>query len=161
MNPKTKIYFFLKYSIVISIIFLFFSCSKKNDDIKEPVIKIISPIDNQSFKLEEKIYFNSLFSDDIELKSYTIIINNVSPSCNTKTPWTFSQTWKFEKNITYEQVAHNEILVPSYIDDVDLKNNVLEGKYNFIVTCIDKADNESKIVVPIFVSKADTNFVKP
>lgn len=119
-----------------------FSCSKDDEDLKKPVIELISPQDHDEFHPGENIHFEASFSDDTELSEYKIDIH-FDDGHDHKSfkdggyEWHYTHTAKLSGK---SQMVHHDISIPA---------DARHGDYHFMVFCTDKAGNESFIALEI------------
>jgi hypothetical protein len=150
----------LKWLIPLFLLLIAFSCKKSSTtdpvvppvvvpDTTKPVINMVDPITGKTIVLGTALHLQMDLSDNIELKSYKVVISKSLKGVTTS-DWAFSQTWQIPSGKKTLAVNHNEILVPTTFTG---GNSVTTGNYDMLITCTDTAGNESTTSVVVALSK--------
>lgn len=155
-------------SIVLLSTFVMISCEKNKKDTEKPTIKLIEPENGDALKPSDKgIHFEVEFTDNEALGSYKVNIHpafdghtheQAAPQFAAGDSIAFEKTWlesefiaageqsiEGKRNVT---IHHHKIVIPTTVNGKPLK----EGNYHFMVTCSDKARNETFVACNIKIS---------
>jgi hypothetical protein len=146
---------FHKWIIVLFLALLIFSCKKGSNgtdpatqDTTKPVINLTDPINSKTVILGSVLHLQMDLSDNIELKSYKVVIIKSLKGLATS-DWTFSQTWPITAGKKTYIVNQNEIIIPLTVTG----NQTTSGNYDLAISCLDTSGNESLISINIIINK--------
>jgi hypothetical protein len=148
----------LKWSIPVVLIFTFFACKKSGTtdtppvvipDTTVPVITLTDPTPGKSYVLGTALPLQMDLSDNVELKSYKVVIIKSLKGVSTS-DWAYSNTWGITAGKKTLAVNHNEILVPLTGAG---GNQTTLGNYDMTITCLDTSNNESSKTFSIALTK--------
>ncbi len=147
---------YLKWLCFLILIASVSSCSKGGSssepipaaDTTKPVINIANPTSNKNFTLGLPLHLQMDLSDNVELKSYKVIITKSLKGVVTS-DWAFSQTWPIAAGKKTFTVNQSEITVPLTVTG----NQTTTGNYDLTVTCTDMSGNESTTTITIIINK--------
>ena len=169
-------------AIVLKAVFGLVSCDSENLDNEKPVVKIVSPMEDELVKPGSAIHFEVELSDNVALASYKVEIHDAfdghghghgdtrSGSATTRAASDsekFTRTWWLESvfiALGEEPIAgkrnarvyHHHMEVPvtviSIIDGEQKEMPLREGHYHFIVYCTDESGQESFASTEIYIS---------
>lgn len=175
----------MKKSVLIAAVlmlasFSFASCKSENLDNEKPVVKIISPVEDEMVKPGSYIHFEVELSDNVALSSYKVnihgafnghthnhgVANNAVLRSAESDSVEFSRTWLENDFIAlgYEAIAgkrnvsihHHHMDIPATITKTvngEQKEMPLrEGHYHFMVYCTDESGQESFASTEIYIS---------
>lgn len=151
--------------VLVTSAVIFSSCEKTDVDSQKPVIRLISPADEEAIKPGSSVHFEAELSDNVSLASYKVNIHGAfdghTHSVVTRAETdvlAFEKTWieadfvklgeqpvKGKKNAT---LHHHHIQIPENINGKPIK----EGHYHFTIYCTDEAGNESFVAHEIEIS---------
>ena len=150
----------VNYLIIISLlaIITFSGCKKGGSPVPEPVvpdttkptINITKPTAGQSLTVGSLLAFQATFSDNVQLKSYEIVISKVIAggltlkSVPTPVDWSYTKSaTSFGTGAKQQEITLGDITIPMDISG----KPVSTGKYNFKVTCVDSSNNSTDTTV--------------
>ncbi len=148
---------------IIALSYSSISCDDQEDqDTTSPVISLTAPAEGDSLYIGHDIHFDVEFSDNTELASYKVNIHNnfddhghsdtyMKATHADETPFSFEKSWTFEAQKRNEHVHHHEIVIPETING----KPVADGKYHFIVYCVDRAGNESYVARNVLIGHGE------
>jgi len=136
------------------LVLLLFSCSRGSNGIEEtasdtskPMINIVDPINNKTVILGSKLHLQMDLSDNVELKSYKIVIKKGQKGVATS-DWAFSQTWPITSGKKTFSVNQDEIAIPLTVTG----NQTTTGNYTMEISCLDSSSNESLLSLSLIVN---------
>ncbi len=138
------------------ILFTLGSCKKNSDpapvvptpDTTVPVINLVDPTPGKSYLLGSPMHLQMDLSDNIELRSYKVVITKSLKGLTTS-DWGFNQTWAIAPGNKTLTVNHNEIVIPSTVTG----NQTTTGNYDVTITCLDTSNNEASKTLTVSLSK--------
>lgn len=138
------------------ILVLVSACKKDSDttpvvvpDTTKPSVVLIDPTSNKVFILGSALHLQMDLSDNIELKSYKVVITKSLKGVVTS-DWAFSQTWPIAAGKKTFTVNQSEIIVPLTVTG----NQTTTGNYDMVITCTDTSGNESTTTIAIILNKS-------
>ena len=147
-----------KYLIVISLIVIsIFGCKKSSSavDTIKPVISISKPTAGQIFTAGSTIAFQATFSDNENLKSYEISINQVATGglilkiVPTSVPFSYLKSaTSFTAGTKQQEINLNDIVIPLNT----ATTFVTPGKYKLKVVCVDGSNNSFENILEININ---------
>ena len=154
----------IKYLISVSFLIATISGCKKGagtdpdpvvPDTTKPTITIIRPTAGQSFVAGNTIMFQTTFSDNIELKSYEIMVSKVLTGglilkvVPVFAPFSYSKSaTSFSAGVKQQEVNLSDIVIP-----VNTATAIITpGKYNLKVICFDTSNNSSETTMEININ---------
>jgi len=146
----------MKWLLPIILLLFCISCKKNSStnppvvtpDTTKPVISLVDPTAGKSYVLGTSLHLQMDLSDNVELKSYKVVITKSAKGLQTS-DWAFSQTWILaagKKTITVNQ---SEITVPLTVTG----NQTTLGNYDMAITCDDTSGNEASTSLMIVLTK--------
>ena len=169
-------------AIVLKAVFGLVSCDNENLDNERPVVKIVSPMEDELVKPGNDIHFEVELSDNVALASYKVNIHGAfdghghgdghddmgtrSATSRAVTDSVFTRTWLESDFIALGQepiagkrnaiVHHHHIVIPATvtrtIDGEEKELPLREGHYHFMVFCTDQSGQESFASTEIVIS---------
>jgi hypothetical protein len=134
--------------LIVGLFFVFNACNADEIDTESPDISIISPEDDEHFHPGEKIHFEAIFSDDLELNQFKIDIHYGGDHTHKST---FSDVAEWSYDLIGDLTGKEQHVKL----DLEVPENAKHGKYHFMVFCTDMAGNESWIALDIFIEDDD------
>jgi hypothetical protein len=116
------------YLFYITIILV--ACSKTDNT--KPLAELISPIESDTFSLNDTLYFRAIYSDNEELNQYRLEVKNNFTEIEDSLP-----AWKYVWIDALEETmdtASIELVIP---------DTIFNGSYFLITKCLDAEGNES------------------
>jgi hypothetical protein len=135
----------MKALIMLLLVISAFSCKKSDKDTQLPSIVLLQPVNNDQFEPGKDFTIVATFQDYVELASYRISISwenkgqNISP--NPESP-----AWEVNK----EGTLSGKLEALNIKINVD--ENIRQGNYELIITCVDKTGNEASRVTIIRIT---------
>lgn len=117
-------------------------------DTTKPTISLTDPVGGKSFVLGAALHLQMDLADNVELKSYKVVITKSLKGLITS-DWAFTQTWTIASGKKSLVVNHSEITVPLTVTG----NQTTTGNYDMTVTCTDVAGNEVSTALVIALTK--------
>lgn len=169
-------------AIMLKAVFGLVSCDSESLDNEKPVVKIVSPMEDELVKPGSGIHFEVELSDNVALASYKVNIHGafdghghgdehgVGARYATTRAVTdsveFSRTWLESDFIALGQepiagkrnasVHHHHMAIPAtitrIIDGEEKEMPLREGHYHFMVFCTDESGQESFASTEIVIS---------
>ena len=142
---------------VLSVVILIFCFSCKKGGTTEPVpipdtsvpgISLIDPTPGKSFVLGATIHLLMDLSDNVELKSYQVVISKSLKGLVTS-DWAYDHTWTIPAGKKTFSVNHNEIVVPLTVTG----NQTTTGNYDVAISCFDTSNNKTTTNLTIVLTK--------
>lgn len=135
---------------------ILFSCGKSSTetppvvtpDTTVPSITLTDPTPGKSYLLGASLHLQMDLSDNVELKSYKVVITKNLKGVITS-DWAFTQSWPIAAGKKTLAVNHNEITVPLTVTG----NQTTTGNYDITISCYDTANNESSKTLSITLTK--------
>ncbi len=119
-------------------------CSEdESKDKTAPTVTIQSPVNSTLFYRGQSLILNGVFADDRELSHVTVTIHTLKAARGIDTPWEASET--IELKGKEHKIASYELF------GAPIPSDIMSGNYYLDVLVVDKALNESKIVVAVIV----------
>jgi len=142
--------------IPIILLIIGLSCKKNSSseppapapDKTVPTISLVDPVAGKSFVLGAPLHLQMDLNDNIELKSYKVVIAKSLKGLVTS-DWAYSNTWTIAAGKKTFNVSHNEITVPLTVTG----NQTTTGNYDLTITCLDTSGNEASKSVAIVLTK--------
>lgn len=149
---KNSITWLVTFILLIVVV----SCKKNSSseppapvpDKTAPTISLVDPVAGKSVVLGSPLHLQMDLADNIELKSYKVVIAKSLKGIVTS-DWAFSNTWTIAAGKKMLNVNHNEIAVPLTITG----NQTTTGNYDLTITCLDTSGNEVTKTLTIAISK--------
>ncbi len=146
----------LKWIIPVILILIGVSCKKSNTteppapkpDTTVPTINVVDPTPGKTFVLGTPLHLQLDLSDNVELKSYQVVITKSLKGVQTS-DWAYNFTWTIPAGKKTQVVNHSEITVPLTVT----ANQTTTGNYDMTVTCLDAAGNKTNASLMIVLSK--------
>jgi hypothetical protein len=135
----------MKIVILLLLTTIILGCKKSDEDTQLPSIVLLQPVNNDQFEPGKDFTIVATFQDYVELASYRISIRwdskgqNISP--NPESP-----AWEVNK----EGTLSGKLEALNIKINVD--ENIRQGNYELIITCVDKAGNEASRVTIIRIT---------
>jgi len=148
----------LKCLVPLMLFVVVFACKKSGTtdtppvvvpDTTVPVIILTDPTAGKSVVLGAALHLQMDLSDNIELKSYKVVITKSLKGVSTS-DWAYSNTWSIAAGKKTLAVNHNEIVVPLTGAG---GNQTTTGNYDMTITCLDSSNNESSKTLSIALTK--------
>lgn len=117
-------------------------------DTTVPSITLTDPTPGKSYLLGAALHLQMDLSDNVELKSYKVVIAKNLKGVVTS-DWAFSQSWPIAAGKKTLAVNHNEITVPLTVTG----NQTTTGNYDLTITCYDASNNETSKTLTIALTK--------
>ncbi|WP_165044536.1 DUF4625 domain-containing protein [Dysgonomonas sp. ZJ709] len=148
------------FVLSLFVILGFASCSSDDNDTEKPVISNVEPADGDILVIGEKVHLEMDLSDNEELASYKIDIHNnfdnhehSKASSSDSIAFSFVKTWTDIHGQKNAHVHHHQIEIPKEMMASDGKlRPVREGKYHFVIYCLDEVGNESVLSRNVILS---------
>lgn len=149
---KKALYVFMSLTLVA-----FVSCSNDDADTEKPVIENVEPHNGDTLVIGENIHFEADFSDNDKLASYRIEIHHNFDNHGHKSvvadsadsiKFSFDSTWTDIAGLRNAHAHHHTIAIPAKKGDKSIR----EGKYHFIIYCLDQAGNMSVLAREVTLS---------
>lgn len=151
---KKALYVFMSLTLVA-----FVSCSSDDADTEKPVIENVEPHNGDTLVIGEKIHFEADFSDNDKLASYRIEIHNnfdnhghksvvAGLTDSTGYAFAFDSVWTDIAGLRNAHAHHHSIAIPAKKGGKSTR----EGKYHFIIYCLDQAGNMSVLTREVTLS---------
>lgn len=143
----------LKWFIPALLLLISISCKKNGTtdttpvvtpDTTKPVISLVDPTAGLSYSLGAAIHLQMDLSDNVELKSYRVVIAKSTKGLQTS-DWAYSNTWQLTAGKKSFAVNQSEIVIPLTVTG----NQTTLGNYDLTITCADLAGNETSTSVLI------------
>ena len=134
----------VKYIVPVMLLLAFASCKKSGGtdtpapDTTVPIISLIDPTPRKSYVLGTAMHLQMDLSDNVELKSYKVVIAKSLKGLVTS-DWAYSNTWTIPSGKKTVAVNHSEIIVPLTVTG----NQTTTGNYDVTISCFDTSNNES------------------
>lgn len=146
-----------KWLIPVILFMITVSCKKNNTsvppvptpDTTVPTISLVDPTPGKTFVLGTPMHLQMDLSDNVELKSYKVVIGKSLKGLETS-DWAFSQTWTIPAGKKTFAVNHNEILVPLTFTG---GKQTTTGNYDLVITCLDTSNNEASKTLTVVLAK--------
>lgn len=147
----------IKWLVPFILLIVVVSCKKNSSsepppvpvaDKTAPTISLVDPVAGKSFVLGTPLHLQMDLGDNIELKSYKVVITKSLKGLVTS-DWAFSNTWIIAAGKKTFNVNHNEITVPLTVTG----NQTTTGNYDLTITCLDTSGNEAAKTLTIALSK--------
>ena len=146
---------FIKMLVPVLLLIVVVSCKKDSSsqppapvpDKTAPTISVTDPTAGKSIKLGTPLRLQMDLGDNIELKSYKVVIAKSLKGVTTS-DWAYSNTWSIAAGKKTLNVNHNEITVPLTVTG----NQTTTGNYDMTITCLDTSGNEATKTVTIALS---------
>jgi hypothetical protein len=135
----------MKILILLLLTTIILGCKKSDKDTQLPSIVLLQPVNNDQFEPGKDFTIVATFQDYVELASYRISIRwdnkaqNISP--NPESP-----AWEVNK----EGTLSGKLEALNIKINVD--ENIRQGNYELIITCVDKTGNEASRVTIIRIT---------
>ena len=113
-----------------------------------PTISLADPVAGKSFILGTPLHLQMDLADNVELKSYKVVITKSLKGVVTS-DWTFSNTWTIAAGKKTLSVSHNEITVPLTVTG----KPTTTGNYDLTITCLDTSGNQASKTLAIVLTK--------
>ena len=148
----------LKCLVPLMLLFVVFACKKSGTtdtppvvvpDTTVPVITLTDPTAGKSVVLGAALHLQMDLSDNVELKSYKVLIARSLKGVGTS-DWAYSNTWTIAAGKKTLAVNHNEIVVPLTGAG---GNPTTTGNYDITITCSDTSNNEASKTLTIALTK--------
>lgn len=148
----------LKWLVPLMLFFVVFACKKSSTtvtppvvvpDTTVPVITLIDPTAGKSVVLGAALHLQMDLSDNVELKSYKVVIIKSLKGVGTS-DWSYSNTWTISVGKKTLVVNHNEIIIPLTGSG---GNQTTIGNYDMTITCLDSSNNESSKTLTVALTK--------
>ena len=168
-------------TFVLIAVFGLVSCDNENLDNERPVVKIVSPMEDELVKLGSDIHFEMVLSDNVALASYKVNIHGAFDGHEHGDGYTrygfattraasdsveFTRTWLESDFIALGEepiagkrnasVHHHHMEIPTTIirtiDGEQKEMPLREGHYHFMVFCTDQSGQESFASTEIVIS---------
>ncbi len=151
-NKSEQMKNFIKLFFPIILLIIGVSCKKNSSseppapaaDKTVPTISLVDPVAGKIFGLGTSLHLQMDLSDNIELKSYKVVIAKSLKGIVTS-DWAFSNTWTIAAGKKSLNVSHNEITVPLTVTG----NQTTTGNYDLTITCLDTSGNEASQTLAI------------
>ena len=144
----------LKWVIPALLLLISISCKKNGTtdtppvvvtpDTTKPVISLVDPTAGLSYALGAAIHLQMDLSDNVELKSYKVVIAKSTKGLQTS-DWAYSNTWQLAAGKKSVAINQSEISIPLTFTG----NQTTLGNYDLTITCTDLAGNEASTSVLI------------
>ena len=118
-------------------------------DTSVPVISLTDPTAGKSYVLGTVLHLQMDLSDNVELKSYKVVIAKSLKGVSTS-DWAYTNTWNITPGKKTMAVNHNEIIVPLTGAG---GNQITIGNYDVTITCLDTSNNEASKTFLIALAK--------
>ena len=118
-------------------------------DTTVPVIALTDPTAGKSVILGAALHLQMDLSDNVELKSYKVVITKSLKGVSTS-DWAYTNTWSIAAGKKTMAVNHNEIVVPLTGAG---GNQTTTGNYDVTITCLDTSNNEASKTLSIALTK--------
>jgi hypothetical protein len=135
----------MKILILLLLTTIILGCKKSDKDTQLPSIVLLQPVNNDQFEPGKDFTIVATFQDYVELASYRISIRwenkgqNISP--NPESP-----AWEVNKEGTLSGKLEARNV------KINVDENIRQGNYELIITCVDKAGNEASRVTIIRIT---------
>ncbi|NLD24051.1 MAG: DUF4625 domain-containing protein [Bacteroidales bacterium] len=168
-------------TFVLIAVFGLVSCDNENLDNERPVVKIVSPMEDELVKPGNDIHFEVELSDNVALASYKVNIHGAFDGHEHGDGYTrygfattraasdsdeFTRTWLESDFIALGEepiagkrnasVHHHHMEIPTTIirtiDGEQKEMPLREGHYHFMVYCTDESGQESFASTEIYIS---------
>lgn len=146
----------IKWLVPVILLIVVLSCKKNSStdppapvaDKILPTISIVDPVAGKSIVLGTPLHLQIDLADNIELKSYKVVIAKSLKGIVTS-DWVYSNTWTIAAGKKSLNVNHNEIAVPLTVTG----NQTTTGNYDLTITCLDTSGNEATKTLTITLTK--------
>jgi hypothetical protein len=146
----------IKWFIPVLLLMVCLSCKKNSTteppvvvpDTTKPVISLVDPTVGKSYVLGAVLHLQMDLSDNVELKSYKVVIAKSLKGLQTS-DWAYTNTWIIAAGKKTLPVNHNEITVPLTVTG----NQTTTGNYDMTITCTDTSGNEATTSLVIVLTK--------
>ncbi|MEI7423344.1 MAG: DUF4625 domain-containing protein [Prolixibacteraceae bacterium] len=148
----------LKCLVPLMLLVVVFACKKSGTtdtppvvvpDTTVPVITLTDPTAGKSVVLGAALHLQMDLSDNVELKSYKVVITKSLKGVSTS-DWAYTNTWSIAAGKKTMAVNHNEIVVPLTGAG---GNQTTTGNYDVTITCLDTSNNEASKTLSVALTK--------
>jgi len=143
----------LKWFIPALLLLIGTSCKKNSTpdttpvttpDTTKPTISLVDPTAGMAYVLGTNIHLQMDLSDNVELKSYKVVIAKSTKGLQTS-DWAYTNTWVLASGKKTTTVNQSEIAIPLTVTG----NQVTVGNYDMTITCTDTSGNEATTMLLI------------
>jgi hypothetical protein len=141
----------IRLFLPLVILLISVSCKKNNSeppapaaDTTPPTISLVDPTAGKSYTLGSTLHLQMDLSDNVELKSYQVVITKSQKGLQT-TDWAFNNTVTIPSGKKTLAVNNNDIAIPSTVTG----SQTTTGNYDMNINCWDTSNNESSKTITI------------